>query len=565
MQTRAIPTFKLFTIATFLTAGFLAAGFLPLGINSSYAQVSDFGSETIEDDPLLSALLPLEEAEERDPEFDPEKPASDSDEEVTDNLQPSLVGGAANELDLTGPTPDALNLNAKDIDITALIKSISKVTGRNYIVDAGVKGKITIHLPTPVTLSEALRIFDSVLLLKGYTTVPVGENVWKVVSSKDAKTTTIPIVYESPEVTSDALVTQIVRLKHVPAEEMQQVLTQFVSSDGGVNNFEGTNSLILIDSSANISRLLELVNKLDVPATDQDITIIPIQHAEVADISEKINEILGEEQSNAPANVAATRNRARTTTQRGRGAAGRRAAATNAAASTDSVRRRLPLKVIADERTNSLIVVADSGLTAKVQALVEKLDSPVDLSSGRFYVYNLKHADAESLAEILNNLISGATSSSESPTTRTTGSSLSRTNAANNTANTRTRRTNPNTGRNLTRRGTGNAPNGRVNFEGEVSIAPDPSTNAIIINASRSDYMRLKDVIDELDVKRRQVLVEATILEVRLSEQEGFGIELQGALGEDSAGFLAQSNFGCLLYTSPSPRDATLSRMPSSA
>ena len=530
-----------------VTIVLLAAFFSILSFTSiTFAQVSDFGSETIEDDQIYSALLPLDEVEQKDiVDLIEEDPSSDNDD--------SSVGSSTDELiALDKPAPSELNLNAKDIDIAALIKSISKVTGRNYIVDAGVKGKITIHLPTPVSMSEALRIFDSVLLLKGYTTVPVGDNVWKVVSSKTAKTTTIPIVYESPDHPSDVLVTQMVRLKHVPAQDMQQVLTQFVSSDGGVNNFEGTNSLIIIDSAANISRLLALVEKLDVPATDQDITIIPVTHAEVADIAQKINEILGEDESSSARPATTTRASARSAAQRARTSAGRRST-NQAAAASGPVKRRLPLKVIADERTNSLIVVADPELTAKVKALVEKLDSPLDLSSGRFYVYRLKHADAESLSEILNNLISGATSSSDNSTGRTTGSSLSRSSSQTAAAAQTARRTAAPRTRTISRSGRTSAPNGRVNFEGEVSIAPDPSTNSIIINAARSDYMRLKDVIDELDVKRRQVLVEATLLEVRLTEQEGFGVELQGALGQSDAGFLAQSNFGGLtnLFTNP--------------
>jgi len=516
----------------------------------SAAQVSDFGAETIDDDPLLDILLPLNEVQESDSDESSSDTGVDSLEEIIERNQDLFDDAASGDQ----TAPKELNLNAKDIEITALIKTVSKVTGRNYIVDADVKGKITIHLPSPVSYKEALKIFDSVLLLKGFTTVPVGENVWKVVSSSDAKTTTIPIVYESPDSPSDVLVTQLVRLKHVPAQDMQGVLAQFVSSSGGVNTFEGTNSLILIDSAANIARLLELVDRLDVPASDQDITIIPIQHAEVTDISEKINEILGTDDNQASQTTAARRTTNRTqarTNTRGRTTSTRGRQNVAGQTNTASVRRRLPLKVIADERTNSLIVVADPELTTKVRSLVEKLDSPIDKSSGRFYVYNLQHADAESISEILNNLISGATSSTQQTSTRTTGSSLSRSN--NTQASTVNNNRNTVANRNNSRARLGNVPGGRVNFEGEVSIAPDPSTNSIIINASKSDYFRLKDVIDELDIKRRQVLVEATILEVRLSEEEGFGIELQGALGTDNAGFLAQSNFGGLtnLFTNP--------------
>ncbi len=503
---------------------------------SSALGQDNFGAETIEGEvlPWLIAPEKVEDKKTDKEELENSQEEYSEEEDLAENLEGK-------------PKPAEINLNAKDIEIDALVKTMSQHTGRNYIVDSDVKGKVTMLIQTPVSIDEALRIFDSVLLLKGFTTVPVGENVWKVIKASNAKTTTIPIVYDSPQTPSDVLVTQLVRLKHVPASEMQQAISQFVSNEGGVNTFEGTNSLILIDSAANIHRLIDLIENLDVPARDQDITIIPIEHAEAGDIAEKINDILGdeEEQQNRARGTLA-RNTARNT-RTARGATNRRATPQNRNTNSDvGARRRLPLKVLPDDRTNALIVVADPELTVKVRALVEQLDSPLDKSSGRFYVYHLEHADAEELGEILNNLVSGATSTSSEPTQRTTGSSLSRSsnravnnNAANN-RNAQARAATPS--------------RGRVNFEGDVSIAPDPATNSIIINASRSDYLRLKEVIDELDVKRRQVLVEATLLEVRLSEEEGFGVELQGALGEENGGLLGQTNFGGLsnLLTNPS-------------
>lgn len=446
-------------------------------------------------------------------------------------------------------------LNVKDADVTALIKTFSKVTGRNYIVDSSVKGKVTIHLPTPVSISESLRIFDSVLLLKGFTTVPVGDNIWKVVKTKDAKQTTIPTFEVAPDKPSDTIVTQIVRLKHVPADEMQKVISQFVTPDGLVNSFEGTNSLILIGSAANISRLRALVDKLDVPALDRDITIIPINHAEAKDIAEKVNEIMGDE-SEGDTSTRTSTPRTRTVVR-----TRRRMPNANDAASTVGQKRRLPLKVIADERTNSLIVVADPETTGKVQALVEQLDSSVDRSSGRFYVYRVRHADAEELSEILNSLISGSTESSSSSNSGSSGgSSFSR---RSNQPATRTNNNQSQQIMNLNRRlnaairnqqnRTGATGTGRVSFEDEVFIAPDPATNALIINASRTDYQRLVEVIEQLDVKRRQVLVEATLLEVSLEDAQGFGIELQGSGGNDDGGILGQTNFGGItdLFTNP--------------
>ncbi len=473
--------------------------------------------------------------------------------------------GAAGEQSEDG-TLTSLNLN--EVDISTLAKTFSKLTKRTYILDSNVKGKITIHQPSKVSIDEALRIFDTVLLLKGFTTVPLGKDVFKIIPAKDARQTTIPLVTKSPADPTDVLVTRLLRLRYVTAEEIQPVLSQFVSKDGLVNAFTGTNSLILIDSEANIDRLVDILKELDVPALDQDITIISIQHAEAKDVSEKITEILGEKEGAQSSGATGVRNTPRPvvpTPGVNPATPGIRPAS---AAGQGSGERRLPLKIIPDERTNSLIVVADQDLTTKVKALVEQLDSEVDRSGGKFYVYRLKHADAEDLAGILSAVINGGEVPSRS-SGPSTGSSLSRSSReSNRSGRSRDRNSNffgggssSNSSFNSAARGQlrettfrpSTPGDSKVNFEGEVNIAPDPATNSLIINASRADYQKVKQVIDELDVKRRQVIVEATILEVSLDKNLDLGTELTGTVANSSAGVLANTNFGGLtnLLTNP--------------
>ena len=461
-------------------------------------------------------------------------------------------------------------LNVKDAEISSLIKTFSKITKRNYIVDSNVKGKITIHLPTAVTMAEALRILDSVLLLKGFTTVPVGKNTWKVVTAKDAQQTTIPLMLATEDHPTDALVTKLVRLRHSQASDVQQAISSFVSKDGAINAFNGTNSLILIDSAANIDRLEKLVKQLDIPTLDQDLTIIPVLHAEAKDIADKINDILGEDAEKASVDGARRSQASAVPTPRpmnqplqpGRSGANQTTAG--------SEKRALPLKVIPDERTNSIIVVADADMTNRVKALVEQLDSPLDQSSGRFYVYRLKHAEASELAEIVGALVGGQgggnTGATGSKSKRNSGqSSLSGygNNSGNNSMfgnsslNSRNSRSQLGTsrtglggldssGRSLTGSTGTDHEGGKVVFTGDISIAADESTNSLIISASKSDYLRVKELIDQLDVKRRQVLVEATILEVSLDHTEGMGVELQGVGATDHAAGIGQTNFGGL-------------------
>lgn len=474
-------------------------------------------------------------------------------------------------------------LDVQDAEIATLVKTFSKLTGRNYIVDNTVKGKITIHLPTAVTMEEALRIFESVLLLKGFTTVPMGGNTWKVISAKDAKQTTIPMLGDLDDRASEALVTELIRLKNTQASDLQQVLNQFVSKDGILSAFATTNSLIVIDSAANIRRIRELVEQLDVPALDQDITIVPITHAEAKDLAEKINDILGSKDKEAQATETPTRIGTRLPRPMPIAVPGQPNAAAAAAAggTVAGEKRTLPFRIIPDERTNSLIVVADQLTTDKVRALVEQLDSPVDKSTGRFFVYRLQHADATELAEILGNLIGGGGGSSGSSQDREprgiSGLNNNRSSGrrgdssldgfggsqfgaaslrgASGLGRTRTRDTagGSTSGSTGGSRGGADVVEGKVNLEGEVSIAADPSTNSLVINASKKDYEKLKQVIDELDVKRRQVLVEATILEVSLNKDEGLGVEFQTTAGTDDGGVLAQTNYAGLtnLLTNP--------------
>ncbi|MBP9838037.1 MAG: hypothetical protein KBC84_04930, partial [Proteobacteria bacterium] len=527
---------------------------------------NDFGSETVE--PLdESNVKPLPLSLVEDPNEETEnktanKVASETKEveEPEDKMEEDSDDSAEAKDGQTDKTLTT-SLNGNEIDISALVKTFSKITKRNYIVDNNVKGKVAIHLASPVTIGEAIKIFESVLLLKGFTTVPMGYNTWKVISAKDAKQTTIPTIYNG-EGSSEALVTNLMRLKNTQATDIQQAISQFVSKDGLINSFAATNSLIIIDTASNIKRLTSLVSQLDVPALDQDISIIPIQHADVKDVSDKIQEILGLDKEDKSGAQSAVRN-----------PIPRAIPAINQnnninAANVSGEKRQVPFKVIPDERTNSIICVADQITTDKVKALVEQLDSPVNKSSGKFYVYRLQHADAEEMAEVVGNLISGTSSGSgsssgssnssanknKSSSSSTIGNSSFSSKSRNSDSDSNSTSSSSNKGNSSRGSTVVTGEGGKFNLDGEVSVAADSSTNSLIINASKSDYEKIKELIDTLDVKRHQVLVEATILEVSLTKNEGAGLELQSTAGTNQGGVIGQTNFGKLtsLLTNPS-------------
>ncbi|MCC6932698.1 MAG: type II secretion system secretin GspD [Deltaproteobacteria bacterium] len=538
--------YRLLVVVSLLVVGFILT-------TSSFAQTKekrdDFGTELLEDlEPPIP--LPVEMVE--------EKPSAPLE------FQTSTEKQQTDETSESGSITTILDV--RDADLTALVKAISKATKRNFIIDNRLKGKVTVHLPTPVSQADALKIFDSVLLLNGFTTVPAGKNLWKILPTKEAKQSTIPLVNEDLKDRSDVLVTELLQLKYIKAEEMQQLLSQFISADGGINSFAGTNSMLVIDSARNIARVRSLIDQLDVPAKDQDITIIPVLFAEAKDVAEKVQQILGEESKDGATGQSATAQALQT----GQPGVPRPSKSTIKVAQGQNVSARaLPIKIIPDERTNSIIVVADPEMTTKVRVLCQRLDSEIDRSGGRFYVYRLKHADAEDLSEILNGLISGSPVSSKKKDN--SGSSLSRSRSgfgsgfgsgnegsySGSTSRNRSSRSRQSgsgyestreTPTRTTSTGGGGAQTGtgKVNFEGEIMIAADSSTNSLIISASKGDYQRVKEVIEELDVKRRQVLVEATILEVGMTKDEGLGIELQMSGGNDDGGAIAQTNWGGL-------------------
>ena len=217
----------------------------------------------------------------------------------------------------------------------------------------------------------------------------------------------MPLVGETEGRGSASVVTRFVNLQYVAADDVQQLISSLVSSYGLVSAYTGTNSLILIDSEDNIKRLMKIVEYLDLPSSDSEMAIVPVKHASAVDLAEKINEILGgDEEQAARANIP---NASRVTNARAARRTGNAAAAatnTSATALTVSMRSRQP-KIIADERTNSIIVVADDETTARIKALVEQLDSQVDLSGNTFHVYRCQHASAEELAEVLSGLGDG--------------------------------------------------------------------------------------------------------------------------------------------------------------
>ena len=450
----------------------------------------------------------------------------------------------------------ATEINVKNADIESLIRIFSKKTKRNYILDERVKGTVSIYLPGKISSEEAIYILDSVLALKGFTTVPIGDNLWKIIPAQEAKQTTVPIVEAGTGRGTASVVTRFITLKYVSADDVKQLISSLISTYGLVSAYTGTNSLILIDSEDNINRLVKIIENLDVPSSDAEMTIIPIEFAEAADVAEKLKEILTPEESKSGSITTSGGDipQVSQTQVKGKAAAAKASlAATEAAAYTVSSLARQP-KIIADERTNSLIIVADEETTARIKALVDQLDSKLDRSGSRFYVYRCQNADAEQLAEVLGGLTGSGGSSSSSSSSKSSSSSFgsndddssslsssrNRSSADRNSSQQRT------PGRSRSENKSAGSGVSSVQFGEDLSITSDPATNSLIINGSFSDYQKILELLAKLDIKRRQVVVEALIMEVVMKENLELGSEFMTSLGGSDGGMLFSNTQGDL-------------------
>lgn len=435
-------------------------------------------------------------------------------------------------------------INVKNADIAALVRIFSRKTKRNYILDEKVRGKVSIYLPGKVSPDEALRILDSVLALKGFTSVPIGENLWKIVPSKEARQSTIPTITDGgAEKPTAAVVTRLLSLKYVNAQDIQQILSQLVSPDGLVNAYTGTNSLIVIDSEDNIQRLVKLVDELDVPFSNREMTIIPVKHADVEDIAQKLNDILTENSKKdggidpVRASMADGGQGAAVGQPPAGGAAPLRAGGRTVAA------RGLEPKIIPDQRTNSIIVVADDETTARIRALIAQLDSKVDLSGNKFYVYRCQHANAEELTQVLSGLVGGGGAT-------TGGSSFQQGMLGDNqpglggspSGKSDSGATSVN-GRRSARRQQKSGGLTSTKLGENISITADPATNSLIIAASKPDFEKIRTLLAQIDVKRRQALVEATLLEVSIDNSVRESTSFLASTGNDNGGGLIRNDF----------------------
>jgi len=263
-----------------------------------------------------------------------------------------------------------VTIDFNDVDINLFIKYISELTGKNFVVDRSVKGKVTIISPTRISEDDAYRVFESVLEVHGYTTVPTG-SIIKIVPAVQARSKSIATIRQGESVMAeDKVVTQIIPLAHSDPNELKKILAPLVSKTSVVIAHSQSGMLIITDVLSNIKRLLEIIKVVDVPSVGEELVILPLEHASAVNVGKSVSQLF----------LRSARKGVRPAT----------------------------VKIIPYERTNSLIVFAARSQINKIRDLLSQLDSEVPRGGGKIHVYYLQHANAEELVKVLTNLPSRA-------------------------------------------------------------------------------------------------------------------------------------------------------------
>lgn len=434
---------------------------------------------------------------------------------------------------------EIVNLQA-EMDIQDLIQTISEITSENFILDESVKGKkITVIAPGGFKRENAMKLFETILSLNGFSIVKKGDtNI--IVPKRDIKIKSIPTEvgnnYGEP---SDSFVTRLIQLNNIKASDAANILKPLISREGDIVVYPALNMLIIIETVDNLNRVLKIIENLDV---ETEIEFIKIENAEASEVASKLVEIFSGTGGSTSSPARSTRTAQRqTVAQRSRSSTSRstqsrsQQPAISSQSTTDS--SAVGFKVITDERTNSLIIIAYPEDMAKIKAVIEILDVKTDIPEDGIFVIRVLNADAEQLVSVLSALLGGGGGGigrgAVSQRAQRTGSRGAlggiggQTGIGSGVGTAQSRQ--------AIQRQVTSGLSSIVAETDALRITADPATNSVIVIGSRRDYETVKEVIDQLDIRRKQVFVEAAILEVSLDKLRSFGTNL-------SIGFTVNDN-----------------------
>jgi len=355
-------------------------------------------------------------------------------------------------------------VNLKDTEIQEFIQFVADVTGTTIVVDPSVKGKVKVISSKPVSKSELYDLFLSILDVHGYTAVRTG-NVIRIIQNKDARSSPVEVLEGGDGLSNDEYVTQVIRLENVSAAKLIPVLRPLVPQQAHMAAYAPSNAIIISDVRSNINRILEVIDRMDQSAV-RTTEVIKLRYAVAEDVVQMLQTL---EKKN-----------------KGEGA------------EADE-----EVTLVADKRTNSVVVTADELNGQRIKDLVSYLDTPLE-QSGNVKVIYLEYANAKEVAEVLTRVMQNITRMDE--------------------AGDRKRSTDSNS-----------------------TIEADEGTNALIITADADEMAALEAVIARLDIRRAQVLIEAIIVEMDVNEGQELGLQWlfandSGVFGSNISSSTAQRN-----------------------
>jgi general secretion pathway protein D len=357
--------------------------------------------------------------------------------------------------------------NFKDADITQIAEAVSAATGKNFIIDPRVRAQVTMLSSTPMSPDAFYQAFLSILQVHGFVALPAGR-VIKIVPDANARQYPSNDLPDHVSSSSDEIVTQVIAVKSVNAAQLVPILRPLIPQYGHLAAYPASNILIISDRANNVNRIMRIIQRID-QVGDADVEIVPLQNASATEVVRVINSLYQQQ------------------------------AATEGAASG--------FKLVADERSNSILLSGEKDSRLRIRVLIAHLDTPLQ-SGGDTQVRYLQNADAEKIAAKLKEQIAGAASGA-----------------------------------------TGGPPGAQTpasQSERGTIIWADPSTNALVITATPKVMRNLMSVIDKLDIRRAQVLVEAIIVDVDLSKSASLGVNWavygQGSTAVPAAAFNSPVN-----------------------
>jgi general secretion pathway protein D len=363
-----------------------------------------------------------------------------------------------------GQAQGAITPNYKDADLGQIIEAVSAVTGKNFIVDPRVRAQVTMLSSTPMSPAAFYEAFLSILQVHGFVAVPSGDVV-KIIPDANARQVPANDLPASLSATSDEIVTQVVAVKNVSAAQLVPILRPLIPQYGHLAAYPAANMLIISDRASNVNRIVRIIQRID-NTGDENIDVIQMQHASAAEVVRIVNSLYSG------------------------------AAAEGGGMPT--------VKMVADERTNSVLVSGESSQRLRLKALITHLDTPLE-AGGDTQVRYLRYADAEKIAQKLTGQVQGiVAAASGAPGAGAAGAPAAASSAG-------------------------------LGADKSVMIWAEPQTNALVVTAPPKVMRSIMAIVDRLDIRRAQVLVEAILVEMAIDKSMDLGVNW--AIGDrDSEG-----------------------------